>query len=165
MGSTQSGMRGMPNVSALGLWLADCGASSRPEIQSGPGDVLLVNAKPGYSRMPPTLLVAIAFMLAAFVGAPAVPAEHTIVVRTFTFRPDTLVVTPGSRVTWANEDEIEHTITADSGITGIRLTGALRGKGSSFLTVFESSGIYPYHCDRHAFMRGVVRVTTPGVRP
>jgi plastocyanin len=101
-------------------------------------------------------------------GAAAMAAAppRTVSIKTFKFRPDTLVVQVGDSVNWTNEDEIEHTVTSDSATRrGLSLDGVLKVKGASYRTSFTSPGTYPYHCDRHQFMRGVVRVTSPGEQP
>lgn len=82
-------------------------------------------------------------------------------VRLFQFAPDTLVVPAGTRVTWTNSDDIEHTVTGGEGEHADgRFAGSLAAKGAVFSFTFERPGAYPYFCDRHHFMRGLVRVTS-----
>src|SRR5262245_2024948 len=90
-------------------------------------------------------------------------SRATVEIRTFRFRPDTLVVPAGAAVVWTNADEIEHTVTSDSA-AHMRLTmnGTLRTRGATYEARFVAPGDYPYFCQRHAFMRGVVHVTTTG---
>ena len=107
-------------------------------------------------------LGSIALALLWSVGAPA----RTVAIKTFKFRPDTVVVQAGDSVAWMNEDEIEHTVTADSAPpVRARFNGSMPGRGASYGVRFAQPGVYPYHCERHAFMRGVIRVTSTGEHP
>jgi plastocyanin len=95
---------------------------------------------------------------------PSVPvSDTTVAIRTFLFRPAELVIPVGTKVTWNNGDEIEHTITA--GIPD-SATGAFNGRvekqGATFAHPFTRAGSYTYFCDRHHFMRGTIRVTSNG---
>jgi plastocyanin len=105
----------------------------------------------------PLALAALPSMMAA---GDARPREARAEVRLFAFRPDSLVVAPGTRVVWTNHDDIEHTVTADSPAvsTGEGLDGAMRGKGAAFAHTFTRAGTYVYACGRHPSMRGMVTV-------
>jgi plastocyanin len=96
--------------------------------------------------------------LTALVGAPA-----SIAVRGFQFVPPETTVTAGTPVVWTNEDDISHAVasgTPDS-LDG-RFDGKLDRAGTMFTRLFDRPGVYPYHCARHPFMRGVVRVVSKG---
>ncbi|HXH84831.1 MAG TPA: plastocyanin/azurin family copper-binding protein [Candidatus Tectomicrobia bacterium] len=105
-------------------------------------------------------------LTAATLGVLAVPAraesppEARVTIRLFQYRPEALVVAPGTRVVWRNDDDIEHTATsgtpegADGGFD-LRLAGA----GASGAVEFSRPGLHPYFCARHPSMRGQVRVT------
>jgi plastocyanin len=90
------------------------------------------------------------------------PAE--VSVRLFQFRPAVLDVPVGTRVTWTNTDEIEHTVT--SGTPEARVDGpdgpvvdlALPGQGARAAVEFREPGVYRYFCARHPHMRGEIRV-------
>lgn len=96
-------------------------------------------------------------------GRPAPPAAAEVLIRTFQFQPDTLVVAAGARVVWHNQDEIEHTVTAGTperpGSWGDH---ALPQRGAAAGVTFRRPGTYPYHCGRHPSMRGTVRVIHKG---
>jgi plastocyanin len=86
-----------------------------------------------------------------------------VTVRTFQFRPAQVEVVAGTRIVWINEDEIEHTATAGTAELGDSLFAlALAQKGARAAFTFENPGTYAYHCARHPFMRGVIRVTPKG---
>lgn len=78
-------------------------------------------------------------------------------IRSFAFRPDTVRVSPGTRVAWVNCEEEgteAHTTTADDGTWD----SPLMSRGDYFTYTFDQTGEYPYHCEPHPFMRGVVIV-------
>ena len=57
-------------------------------------------------------------------------------------------------MTWINDDEIYHSVTADKN----GFAGFLDGKGKSFSFTFDQPGLYSYFCDRHEHMRGEIEV-------
>lgn len=82
-----------------------------------------------------------------------------ITIRTFQFRPDGLGVKSGTRVQWANTDDIEHTVTSGTpDRPDGRFHTPLDGKGATFSYTFQEPGTYSYFCDRHHEMRGEIRV-------
>ena len=85
--------------------------------------------------------------------------DASVTVQLFKFRPERLEVTKGTKVTWTNQDDIIHTVTAG---TAEKPTKAfdlqLRGKGSIGSHEFAETGEYPFFCERHLAMRGVVHV-------
>ncbi len=95
------------------------------------------------------------------IGAARLP-DAAVEIRAFQFQPPAIEVPVGTRVTWTNQDQIEHTVTA--GIPDTMRTdfgGTLAGKGSAFGVTFDRAGTYRYFCARHHFMRGEIRVITP----
>lgn len=99
-------------------------------------------------------------LLAVAALTAADPWVRRVEIRTFQFAPDTVKVTVGTRVTWINRDEIEHTVTTGTpdGRDGT-LDVVLRTKGDSVSKAFERAGTWTWFCDRHQFMRGVITVT------
>lgn len=95
----------------------------------------------------------------AMAAATAADASSGVNVQLFQFRPGTIAVNAGSRVTWTNQDEIEHTVTA--GVPD-RPDGAfdftLGDKGATASAEFPKPGTYTYFCKRHQHMRGEVKV-------
>ncbi|MEU1469001.1 cupredoxin domain-containing protein [Streptomyces sp. NPDC005761] len=95
----------------------------------------------------------------------ASPTPHTtspskdgalITIKDFAFRPATLTVAPGTKVTVINKDAVPHTVTA----TGDKVFDT--GKVESGQTVrFEAParpGSYPYICTIHPTMNGSLTV-------
>lgn len=94
-------------------------------------------------------------------GTPPVAGreEGDVSIRLFQFQPTTIEVPSGSRVTWVNADEIEHTVTSGDGERPDgRFHGVVAAKDDHFSTMFNRPGVYAYFCDRHHFMRGEIRV-------
>jgi plastocyanin len=91
-----------------------------------------------------------------------------VTLKGITFRPDTLGVTAGTTVTWANEDSSAHTVTSgpvDQGAAGVtekpdgRFDSGEFTNGKKFSFKFETPGTYPYFCALHpATMRGQITV-------
>ena len=69
-------------------------------------------------------------------------AAKTVNVRGFAYRPATLTVAKGTRVTFANRDAVAHTVTDrgkfDSGRIGARRSFSIR---------FRQKGSFSYHCN------------------
>jgi plastocyanin len=70
----------------------------------------------------------------------------------FSFQPTALNVTPGTTVTWTNEDSAPHTATGDDFDTG------KLDKGDSGAVTFDTSGTYDYICTYHPNMEGRIIV-------
>src|SRR5689334_4252666 len=86
---------------------------------------------------------------------PAPKPSVTVVIRNFKYRPATLRVKAGSRVTWRNDDSSPHTATArGGGFTTRELT-----QGQSRTLTLRRPGHFSYVCIFHAFMRGTLIVT------
>ncbi len=83
-------------------------------------------------------------------------AGSTIVIKNFTFSPETLSVKPGETITVRNEDSVTHTLSSDSGAFS---TGDLSGGSSTTLKAPTKPGTYAYRCSIHQFMTGTVVVT------
>jgi len=66
----------------------------------------------------------------------------------------TIVIGVNNTVIWKNEDNDWHT--AHSNIP--EFNSGMIAPGASFTHVFEHSGTFPYHCDPHPWMTGVVIV-------
>jgi plastocyanin len=72
----------------------------------------------------------------------------------FTFSPATLIVAPGTTVTWTNDDDIPHTVAAKD--------KSFRSKpmdtGNQFSYTFATPGEYDYFCSLHPHMVGKIVV-------
>lgn len=89
----------------------------------------------------------------------AIARNKTIVaLRGYAFLPDTIRIRAGSAVVWVNCDNQArtdaHTATSNSGAWA----SPPFVEGESYERVFDSPGVYDYHCGPHTFMRGTVIV-------
>lgn len=103
-------------------------------------------------------------------GGEAGTAAITVV--DFAYDPAALEVTPGTTVTWTNEDDILHTVTSgkgpEQGVPGVSedevaqpdglFEGSLEDRGAAFSFTFTEVGTFVYHCAIHAGMKGEVVV-------
>jgi plastocyanin len=104
-----------------------------------------------------TLLLSITFVSCSKSSSnnnnlPAAP--NTVTIADMAFTPPTITVTVGTAVTWKNNDNMTHTVTADDDSYD---SGNI-GSGSSFTKTFSTAGTYPYHCSIHPTMTGKVVV-------
>lgn len=91
------------------------------------------------------------------VGVAEVTGAVVVAIRDYAFMSDTVRVAPETRVVWVNcadANEQAHTTTSDDGVWD----SPLMVRGGTFSRTFENAGEYPYHCEPHPFMRGVVIV-------
>ncbi|MFI5186437.1 MAG: cupredoxin family copper-binding protein [Chitinophagales bacterium] len=87
-------------------------------------------------------------------NSPVPVAPNTVSIANMAFTPATITVTPGTMVTWSNNDNMTHTVTADDNSFDSGNIGA----GSSFAKTFSIAGTYTYHCSIHPSMTGAVVV-------
>ena len=103
-------------------------------------------------------LLAAVCVLTALAAAPgllsAAGKKVTVSIDKLKYRPATVEVEVGDTVTWTNDDDREHTVTADDGSFD---SGKLR-TGKSFSKTFEKAGKYPYGSDPSPRTKGVVVV-------
>jgi plastocyanin len=106
----------------------------------------------------------------AMAGMPAAPptsaaaAAATVVwlhqhvvnvsIMNFAFGPAWLVVSPGTRIIWTNQDSDPHTVTSTTAIWA----SEAQDTGSQFARVFTTAGTFPYYCAIHPFMHGMIVV-------
>ena len=82
------------------------------------------------------------------------PAPNTVSIVNMAFTPGTITVMAGTTVTWKNNDNMTHTVTADDDSYD---SGNI-GTGSSFTKAFSIAGTYPYHCSIHPSMKATIVV-------
>jgi plastocyanin len=100
------------------------------------------------------LTSAAAFALLAAPLAQAQPGAPIVKINNLTFGPQSITVAVGQAVTWVNEDDLPHTVTA--------VDKSFRSKaldtGDSFSFTFAKPGEYAYFCSIHPMMTGKVVV-------
>ncbi len=88
-------------------------------------------------------------------AAPAAPVSGDVSVGDNTFSPRTLQVPTGTTVSWANNGELAHTITAADG----SFDSGFVMPGSRYRRTFNAAGTFDYLCTIHPGMTGRVVVT------
>ena len=87
-------------------------------------------------------------------GPSTEPAAFEVSLAGRSFNPAVLEVTVGDTVTWINDDDTEHTVSA---IDGAFDSGEL-AQGASFSFTFDSPGEYRYLCLFHSEMQATIVV-------
>ncbi len=87
---------------------------------------------------------------------PAVVANPSgVSIDNYTFVPGNRTIKKGTTVTWTNHDIASHTITGDTGGP----QSGLIPQGGRYSYTFTSVGTFPYHCEPHPYMKGIITVT------
>lgn len=79
-------------------------------------------------------------------------SEMTIRMKDITFGPAQVIVSPGTTVTWINDDPVEHFVNSDphpSHNVYPALNSTALGQGASYSFTFDEEGIWYYHCSAH----------------
>lgn len=83
--------------------------------------------------------------------------EHQVKIMEMAFDPAELEISVGDMVTWTAVQD-DHTTTSDSGLWDSRNLQP----GASFSRIFDTQGVFPYHCDvSPGPMLGVIKVAGP----
>lgn len=121
----------------------------------------------------PVLLTAVAIAVAAGLiivladnssgsGSAAAPSSSSasggagttkVDITDYKFKPASITVKAGAKVSWVNHDSAPHTATAGQDFD----TGTLK-KGDTKAVTLDKPGSYSYECQFHAFMKGTVVV-------
>ena len=111
-----------------------------------------------------TLLGAIGVVSLVFVGTPVSPAaeeasvQPAVRIDNFSYTPSTLVVAPGTTVTWTNDDDDVHTVVEKER----KFKSAALDTNDTFAQTFTITGEYNYFCSLHPQMVGRIVVKSPG---
>jgi plastocyanin len=87
-------------------------------------------------------------------AGPAGPADVVVHIANLNFDGKVVRVRAGARVRWINDDQLQHSVTADDG----GFDSGLVDPGRTFERVFDRPGEFAYHCTPHPFMTGRVIV-------
>ncbi|MHA4809476.1 cupredoxin domain-containing protein [Flavitalea flava] len=87
-------------------------------------------------------------------GATTADPAHAVSISNFSFSSANLQISAGSTVTWTNNDNTTHTVTADDA----SFTSGDLAHGSTFSHTFTSAVVFHYHCKYHSMMKAVVTV-------
>ena len=118
------------------------------------------------------LLLALALILTACGGTAATPTPTPTLTNTptptatpisgqanvnisgFAFAPQTLRISIGTKVTWTNNDSVNHTVTSQDNLFN---SGTI-ARSATFSFTFTQSGTFDYHCQIHPSMTGKIIV-------
>jgi plastocyanin len=75
----------------------------------------------------------------------------------FHYTPPTLIVAPGTTVTWKNDDDSPHSVREKDG----KFKSAALDTDDTFSQTFANPGEYEYFCSIHPYMTGKI-VVRPG---
>jgi len=89
-------------------------------------------------------------------GGGGTPPDNTIYMKGSVFSIPSLTLSPGAKITWVNDDNMIHTVTANDA----SFNSGDMNPGSSFSYTFNTVGTYNYHCMHHAGMTAVVIIVT-----
>jgi plastocyanin len=76
----------------------------------------------------------------------------------FHYTPPSLVVAPGTTVTWTNADDSPHTVREKDG----KFKSAALDTDDTFSQTFTAPGEYEYFCSIHPYMTGKIVVKPAG---
>jgi plastocyanin len=89
-------------------------------------------------------------------GSVPLSGEAPVRIINFEFKPQKVVVKPGTRVTWTNEDTTIHDIKDTSPLATPQ--SKEMSKGETFAITYAQPGSYSYICGIHQYMTGSVEV-------
>ena len=90
-------------------------------------------------------------------SSPATPVNGvvTVNINNFLYQPNPVTVTMGTQVNWKNNDNVDHTATADNG--GFDdFVNAMSAHGAP--VTMSTAGSFTYHCKIHPNMKGTIVV-------
>ncbi|MCI0710305.1 MAG: cytochrome P460 family protein [Chloroflexi bacterium] len=87
--------------------------------------------------------------------------DNEVSIFIYEFMPMEITVPAGTTVTWINNDETSHTVTAvdESFDSGELRSSLVEDPDASFSVTFDEPGTYEYFCSIHPRMTGVIVVT------
>ena len=88
--------------------------------------------------------------------AAAAASPAVIRIDNFSFTPPTLVVAPGTTVTWTNADDSPHSVREKDG----KFKSAALDTDDTFSQTFTAPGEYNYFCSIHPYMTAKIVVKT-----
>ena len=86
----------------------------------------------------------------------ALSGEAPVRIVEFEFKPKTVTVKPGTKVTWKNDDTSIHDVKDTSPLA--TPVSQEMGKGDTFSITYAQPGSYSYVCGIHPYMTGTVEV-------
>jgi hypothetical protein len=84
---------------------------------------------------------------------PGQPADQPFI-DNYAFVPGTTTVPVGTSITWTNDDQVQHTVTANDGA----FSSGVMTQDGTFRRTFSTPGTFDYFCALHPAMKGSVIV-------
>ena len=84
--------------------------------------------------------------------------KSNVTMQGLAFQPAELTISAGATVTWTNEDNVGHTVSAGKRGTPTGEFDQNVPAGETFNYTFEEPGTYDYYCSIHPGMDGIVIV-------
>src|ERR1700730_12418575 len=81
-------------------------------------------------------------------NSPSAASGNTVSIVNMSFAPATITVVAGTTITWTNNDNMGHTVTADDN----SFDSGNIVVGGKFSKQFSTAGTYSYHCTIHPGM-------------
>ena len=79
--------------------------------------------------------------------------EVTVTLSEIRFKPQNIKITKGTKVTWVNEENVDHYVNTDSHPAHTyfpQQNSRVLSNGDTYSVTFNTPGIYLYHCSAHA---------------
>lgn len=114
----------------------------------------LISAAWRDSRLLSTVIAIALFALGLPALAGSDAAQATITIDNFTFKPASLTIKPGTKVTFVNRDDIPHSIAG----VGNTFRSKVLDTDQTFEYTFATAGDYDYFCALHPHMKGRIIV-------
>jgi plastocyanin len=89
-------------------------------------------------------------------GSVPLSGDAPVKIANFEFKPAKVVVKPGTKVTWTNDDSTTHDI-KDTSSLATPVSNDM-AKGDTFSITYAQPGSYSYICGIHQYMTGTVEV-------
>ena len=86
-------------------------------------------------------------------ATPPASGGANVSIKDFAFSPQSLTIKVGTTVTWTNQDDVTHSVTADTGVFNASID-----PGETVSFTFTIVGTYQYHCNPHPDMIGTIVV-------
>ncbi len=114
----------------------------------------MIHMKALFSGLQAILLAITLASAAQAAPSPLLPAVATVHIKDFKYNPPALTIHVGDRVTFVNDDDEAHTVTASDksfDSEGLDTNG-------TWQHVFTKTGTYHYFCELHPYMKATVIV-------
>jgi plastocyanin len=131
-----------PLLATAALVAAGCGGGSSSATSSYDGSQAVYQTKPKAAKT-------------AAAAAPATAQAPRVAIKDSSFQPNRIKLHAGQKVTFVNDDEIAHTVTAQDGTFD---SGTLQ-QGAKFSFTAKKAGTISYVCSFHPRMTGTIEVS------